>query len=73
MISIDLSGKSILITGALGAIAEPMVRKLVEAGATLILLDIKPEDSGQANSDVTGKFRPHHMFTSRLTSRIPPR
>src|ERR1700737_749039 len=45
MISIDLSGKSILITGALGAIAEPMVRKLVEAGATLILLDIKPEEA----------------------------
>lgn len=43
MITIDLSGKSILITGALGAIAEPMVRKLVSAGATLILLDIKPE------------------------------
>ena len=43
MITIDLSGKSILITGALGAIAEPMVRKLVAAGATLILLDIKPE------------------------------
>ena len=45
MISIDLSGKSILITGALGAIAESMVRKLVEAGATLILLDIKSEDA----------------------------
>src|ERR1700687_201489 len=45
MISIDLSGKSILITGALGAIAEPMVRKLVEAGATLILLDIQPEEA----------------------------
>ena len=45
MISIDLSGKSILMTGALGAIAEPMVRKLVEAGATLILLDIKPEET----------------------------
>ena len=45
MISINLSGKSILITGALGAIAEPMVRKLVEAGAKLILLDIKPEDA----------------------------
>jgi NAD(P)-dependent dehydrogenase (short-subunit alcohol dehydrogenase family) len=44
MIPIDLSGKSILITGALGAIAESMVRKLVAAGATLILLDIKPED-----------------------------
>ena len=45
MISIDLSGKSILMTGALGALAEPMVRKLVEAGATLILLDIKPEET----------------------------
>jgi NAD(P)-dependent dehydrogenase (short-subunit alcohol dehydrogenase family) len=43
MITIDLSGKAILITGALGAIAEAMVRKLVAAGATLILLDIKPE------------------------------
>jgi NAD(P)-dependent dehydrogenase (short-subunit alcohol dehydrogenase family) len=42
MISIDLSGKAILITGALGAIAEPMVRRLIEAGATLVLTDIKP-------------------------------
>jgi NAD(P)-dependent dehydrogenase (short-subunit alcohol dehydrogenase family) len=47
MITIDLSGKSILITGALGAIAEPMVRKLVAASATLILLDIKPEDAAK--------------------------
>src|SRR5438445_12535742 len=44
MISIDLSGKSILITGALGAIAESMVRKLVATGATLVLVDIKSED-----------------------------
>jgi NAD(P)-dependent dehydrogenase (short-subunit alcohol dehydrogenase family) len=41
MISIDLSGKTILITGALGAIAESMVRRLTEAGATLVLTDIK--------------------------------
>jgi NAD(P)-dependent dehydrogenase (short-subunit alcohol dehydrogenase family) len=47
MISIDLSGKSILITGAMGAIAEPMVRKLVAAGAALILVDIKPEESAK--------------------------
>ncbi len=45
MIQIDLSGKSILITGALGAIAESMLRRLGAAGANLILLDIKPEDS----------------------------
>jgi len=43
MITIDLSGKTILITGALGAIAEHMVRRLAAAGATLVLTDIKPE------------------------------
>src|SRR6202048_3273996 len=47
MITIELSAKSILITGALGAIAEPMVRKLVAAGATLILVDIKAEESAK--------------------------
>jgi len=43
MISIDLSGKAILITGALGAIAEHMVRRLTQAGAKLVLTDIKTE------------------------------
>ncbi len=47
MISIDLSGKSILITGAMGAIAESMVRKLTAAGASLVLLDIKPEEGAK--------------------------
>lgn len=47
MLSIDLSGKSILITGALGAIAEFMVRKLAAAGATLILLDVKSEEAAK--------------------------
>jgi NAD(P)-dependent dehydrogenase (short-subunit alcohol dehydrogenase family) len=43
MIQIDLSGRVILITGALGAIAENMVKRLSAAGATLVLLDLKPE------------------------------
>jgi NAD(P)-dependent dehydrogenase (short-subunit alcohol dehydrogenase family) len=51
MIAIDLSGKSILMTGALGAIAEHMVRKLGEAGATLALTDIKPEETAQRTLD----------------------
>ena len=42
MISIDLSGKVIFITGAMGAIAESMVKKLTAAGAKLVLVDIKP-------------------------------
>jgi NAD(P)-dependent dehydrogenase (short-subunit alcohol dehydrogenase family) len=41
VISIDLSGKTILITGAMGAIAEHMVKRLAAAGATLVLLDLK--------------------------------
>ncbi len=45
MINIDLSGKSILLTGAMGAIARPMAQKLAAAGATLILVDIKPEEA----------------------------
>jgi NAD(P)-dependent dehydrogenase (short-subunit alcohol dehydrogenase family) len=44
VISIDLSGKTILITGAMGAIAEHVVRRLTVAGAILVLLDLKPVD-----------------------------
>jgi NAD(P)-dependent dehydrogenase (short-subunit alcohol dehydrogenase family) len=47
MISIDLSGKTILITGALGAIAEHMVRRLAASGATLVLTDIKTDDQAR--------------------------
>jgi NAD(P)-dependent dehydrogenase (short-subunit alcohol dehydrogenase family) len=43
MIQIDLSGKAIFITGALGAIAEHMVKRLNAAGASLVLIDLKPE------------------------------
>jgi NAD(P)-dependent dehydrogenase (short-subunit alcohol dehydrogenase family) len=51
MISIDLSGKTILITGALGAIAEHMVRRLVESGATLVLTDIKAAEEAKRTLD----------------------
>ena len=43
MASIDLSQKTILITGSLGAIAEHIVRRLSEAGAFLVLTDAKPD------------------------------
>jgi NAD(P)-dependent dehydrogenase (short-subunit alcohol dehydrogenase family) len=43
MINIDLSGKAILITGAMGAIAEHIVKRLNAAGAVLVLLDLKPK------------------------------
>lgn len=49
MTTIDLSGKTILLTGAMGAIAEHIVRKLVAAGATLVLLDLKPADQALQN------------------------
>jgi NAD(P)-dependent dehydrogenase (short-subunit alcohol dehydrogenase family) len=51
MITIDLSGKAILVTGALGAIAEHVVRRLVEAGATLVLTDLKPAEEATQKLD----------------------
>jgi NAD(P)-dependent dehydrogenase (short-subunit alcohol dehydrogenase family) len=51
VISIDLSAKTILITGALGAIAEHMVRRLAASGAMLVLTDIKPEDEARRMLD----------------------
>jgi len=47
MIGIDLSGKTILITGALGAIAEHMVKRLSASGAKLVLTDIKTKDDAE--------------------------
>jgi NAD(P)-dependent dehydrogenase (short-subunit alcohol dehydrogenase family) len=47
MISIDLSGKVILLTGAMGAIAEHIVTRLTAAGAMLVLVDIKPSSEAQ--------------------------
>jgi NAD(P)-dependent dehydrogenase (short-subunit alcohol dehydrogenase family) len=47
MIGIDLTGKTILITGALGAIAEHMVRRLSATGAKLVLTDIKAEQEAR--------------------------
>ncbi len=47
MITIDLSGKVILITGTLGAIAEHMVKRLAASGATLVLTDIKDDDQAR--------------------------
>jgi len=38
---VDLSQKTILLTGALGAIAEHLVRRLGEAGAFLVLTDLQ--------------------------------
>jgi NAD(P)-dependent dehydrogenase (short-subunit alcohol dehydrogenase family) len=47
MIQIDLSGKVILITGAMGAIAEHMIKKLSAAGAMLVLVDLKPAEEAR--------------------------
>ena len=62
MISIDLSGKTILITGALGAIAEHMVRRLSTAGATLVLTDIKPEEQALRTLDDWKIPAPSYMY-----------
>lgn len=46
--NIDLSDKSILITGGLGAIAEHILKALAAAGATLVVTDRVPADEAEA-------------------------
>lgn len=58
MITIDLSDKTILLTGALGGIGrEGIVPRLLEAGARLILSDIVPEDEAQEQLDAWAAYR----------------
>lgn len=47
MVPIDLSARSVLITGAMGAIAEHIIRRLHEAGAALVLTDIIAPESAR--------------------------
>jgi NAD(P)-dependent dehydrogenase (short-subunit alcohol dehydrogenase family) len=47
VIPIDLSEKTIVMTGALGGIAEGIVPRLLEAGARLILPDVVPAAEAQ--------------------------
>ncbi len=68
MISIDLSGKAILITGAMGAIAEHLVRRLIAAGATLVLTDIKPEEEAKRTlADWKIPADSYHYFAADIT------
>lgn len=68
MITIDLSNKPILITGALGAIAEHMVRRLTQAGATLILTDIKtPDQATQTLNSWQIPSSAYYYFTADIT------
>ncbi len=48
MISIDLSGRTILMTGAFGGIARGVVPRLLEAGARMILTDLLPPARARA-------------------------
>jgi NAD(P)-dependent dehydrogenase (short-subunit alcohol dehydrogenase family) len=58
MIALDLSDKTILLTGALGGIGrEGIVPRLLEAGARLILTDIMPVEEAQAQLDEWGDHR----------------
>jgi NAD(P)-dependent dehydrogenase (short-subunit alcohol dehydrogenase family) len=64
MIPIDLSGKTILITGAMGAIAEHMVKRLAQSGATLVLTDIKAEADARPMLDAWGIQPSSHLYIS---------
>src|SRR5439155_359778 len=70
MIHIDLSGKVILLTGAMGAIAEHMLKRLNAAGSMLILIDLKPAE--QARRTLRNWQIPGHLiFTSSYVALVP--
>lgn len=48
--TIDLSGKRVLITGGLGAIAEAIVRQLLSLGASIDVTDLADETTGLATA-----------------------
>ncbi len=54
MVSIDLNGQNILLTGALGAIAEFVVRRLTEAGATVWCTDVAAPEAARQTLDGWG-------------------
>jgi NAD(P)-dependent dehydrogenase (short-subunit alcohol dehydrogenase family) len=76
MIPIDLSGKVILMTGAMGAIAEHMLRKLHAAGALLILLDLKAAEVAHETlrkggiSDQAYVYHPVDITDSERLTRV---
>lgn len=57
MITLSLEGRIILVTGALGAIAMHVNRRLIEAGATLVLTDVIAEAEASRCLDELGKSR----------------
>jgi NAD(P)-dependent dehydrogenase (short-subunit alcohol dehydrogenase family) len=54
MVTIDLSGKVVLVTGGLGAIAEFLNKGLAQAGARLIVTDILADDEAMARIKTWG-------------------
>lgn len=62
MIEIDLSEKTVFMTGALGAIAEHIVRRLTAAGATLVLTDAQPEVAAHSKLQEWGLDVSRYMY-----------
>lgn len=52
---LDLSGKVAIVTGGAVGIGLGIVTRLAEAGASVMIADRSPEDSGKAVSDLEGK------------------
>lgn len=62
MIGIDLSDRTILITGGLGAIAGAVVRRLSEAGAFLAVTDLADDAEGAARCVELGAKAGRHLY-----------
>ena len=61
MIAIDLSNRVVLVTGALGSIALVTIARMAEAGARLVLTDVKSPE--EAACLLQGLSLPHDSYT----------
>lgn len=54
--AIDLRGKTVAITGSTGGIGRELCRLLLQAGASLVMLDRSPERSARLRRDLQAEF-----------------
>ncbi len=54
--AIDLRGKTVAITGSTGGIGRELCRLLLQAGASLVMLDRSPERSARLRCDLQAEF-----------------
>ncbi len=63
---VELSGKTVAITGSTGGIGRELCRHLLKAGASLVLLDRSPEKSAALQRELQAEFPAAQLMAVRV-------